>query len=304
MGLAMIAIILFHHGWAIIPGVTAFFSRFGLWGVDIFLFLSGFGCVYALNKYTPPLFWRKRIARLLPTCLLAGVIVYCADLFFQAERTMTYLPIRLLSIHRWYIQAILICYCLCPLAYVILSRYRVTGLLLMIAFAIVIEHLLPEVDVWKINWAFARIPVFLVGMYVAMFDLRMSFWQYIISGLCLAVAIVIRCRGGYYMFQWTYFIAAAMPFVCETLCRLRNIFMRLKVYHLIELFGIYSLEIYLIHEYSYWAIYEISIPLWSKYLIFIFTVFGLCFTVKKTANFCQRVIFKAINEKAENSFSR
>lgn len=35
MGLAMIGIILFHHGWVVVPGITAVFSRFGLWGVDI-----------------------------------------------------------------------------------------------------------------------------------------------------------------------------------------------------------------------------------------------------------------------------
>ena len=29
MGLAMIGIVCFHHGWAVIPGFTTFFSRFG-----------------------------------------------------------------------------------------------------------------------------------------------------------------------------------------------------------------------------------------------------------------------------------
>lgn len=196
MGLAMIAIILFHHGWTIIPGITAFFSRFGLWGVDIFLFLSGFGCVYALNKYTTAVFWAKRIKRLLPTCLLAGILIFGFDLYFHAERTMTYLPVRLLSIHRWYIQAILLCYMLCPIAYYILKKYRVTGLLLMVAAAIAIEMIMPDVKVWKFNWAFGRIPVFLVGMYIGLFDLKMSRWQYILSGLCLVAAVVTRCRGG------------------------------------------------------------------------------------------------------------
>ena len=304
MGLAMIAVVCFHHGWTVIPGFTAVFSRFGLWGVDIFLFLSGFGCVYALNKYTVSTFFRKRIVRLLPTCLLAGVLIYCVDFYFHAERTLTYIPIRLLSVHRWYIQAILICYSICPLAYVVLKRFRVSGLLGLVALAILIEHLLPEVDVWKINWAFGRMPVFLIGMYIAMFDFKMSRWQYMVSCVSFVLAVVTRCGGGYYGLNWTYFLAAAMPFVCETMCRLRNICTRLKIYHIVELFGVYSLEIYLIHEYFFWALYEIPVPLWSKYVMFIIIVFGLCFAVKWTADICRKTLSKVINGKAENLISR
>ncbi len=287
----MISIVLFHHGWIVVPGITAVFSRFGLWGVDVFLFLSGFGCVYALNKYTTTVFWRKRVMRLLPTCLLAGVLIYCVDLYFHAERTMTYLSVRFLSLHRWYIQAILICYLLCPLAYLILKKYRVTGLILMVAVAIAIEMALPEVKVCKINWTFGRVPVFLVGMYIALFNLNMSRWQYVISGLCLVVAMVIRCiGGGYCIFQWTYFLAAAMPFVCETLCRLKGICMRLRIYHFIEIFGICSLEIYLVHEYFYWALYEVSLPLWSKYILFLTIVSVLVWALKKSTDYIVEIL--------------
>lgn len=284
MGLAMVGIILFHHGWVVVPGVTAVFSRFGLWGVDVFLFLSGFGCVYALNKYTVSTFFRKRIVRLLPTCLLAGVMIYCIDFYFHAERTLAYIPIRLLSVHRWYIQAILICYSICPLAYVVLKRFRVYGLLGLVAVAILVEHLLPDVDVWKINWAFGRMPVFLIGMYIAMFDFKMSRWQYIVSFASFVMAVVTRCVGGYYGFNWPYFLAAAMPFVCETMCQLRNICIRLKIYHIVELFGIYSLEIYLVHEYTYWALYQVAIPLWSKYLLFVTIVFCICYALNLTTS--------------------
>lgn len=196
MGLAMIGIVCFHHGWTVIPGFTAFFSRFGLWGVDIFLFLSGFGCVYALNKYSTGEFWTKRIMRLLPTCLLVGILICCIDLFFNAERTHAYLLVKLLSLHRWYIQAILICYLLSPLAYAILSKFKGWGLIGFIAIAIVIEHFLPEIPVWKINWAFGRLPVFLIGMYIGLFDLKITKLQYVISGVCIIAAVITRCRGG------------------------------------------------------------------------------------------------------------
>ncbi|MBD5415806.1 MAG: acyltransferase [Bacteroides sp.] len=291
MGLAMIAVVCFHHGWVVIPGFTAVFSRFGLWGVDVFLFLSGFGCVYALNKYSVLQFYKKRLNRLWPTCLLVGILIICVNQYFHAEKIMTYLPVRLFSIHRWYIQAILICYAICPLAYVVMKRFRAWGLLLLIVIAVVIEWLLPEVKVWKINWAFGRLPVFLIGMYVGMFDLKLTKAQYIISGLCLVLAVVTRCVGvtryvgGYYVFRWTYFLAAAMPFICETLCRLRLICMKLRVYRMIELCGIYSLEIYLIHEYFYWALGPIGIPLYVKYALYGAILSLLCVIAKKSTDF-------------------
>lgn len=290
MGIAMIGVVLFHHDWCVIPGMTAISSRFGLWGVDVFLFLSGFGCVYALDKYTTFVFLRRRVSRLLPTCLIAGIAVFCADFYFHAERVLTYLPIRIISLHRWYIQCILIAYILCPLAYMFMKRNKAIGLWTMIALAIIVERLLPAIPVWKINWAFGRIPVFLIGMYIAMFDLKMSRWQYIVSGLCFMVAIFLRgILGAPY---WTFFLAIAMPFVCETLCRLRNICLRLKIYGFIELIGMYSFEIYLIHEYSYWALYKVSIPLWSKYVIFLFAVPILCYVVKGLSNGVSRIFDK------------
>lgn len=288
MGLAMIAVVLFHHGWVVIPGITAFFYRFGLWGVDIFLFLSGFGCVYALNKYAVGKFLKRRLLRLLPTCAIVGLIVFIADLFLDVERTHTYAAVRLISLHRWYIQAIIICYALCPFAYMLLKRFRGRGLIALSLTAIVLEYFFPELDVWRIKWILGRLPVFFIGMYVAEFDLKMSKSLCIISALCLLGAVITRCRGGYYVFQWTYFLAAAMPFVCETLCRLRDFCIKIRVFRLVELLGLYSLEIYLIHEYAYWAIYEFAIPLWSKYIVFLLIVVSLCRLVRLIADTLSR----------------
>lgn len=288
MGLAMLAIVLFHHGWVIIPGVTAIFSRFGLWGVDIFLFLSGFGCVYALDKYSINIFWRKRVIRLLPTCLLAGILIYCFDLFFHAERVNAPIIIRLLSLHRWYIQVILICYLLCPFFYLILKKYRGYAIFAIIPIALLLESITSYDSIWKIQWAWGRIPVFMIGMYIAMFDLKMSKLQYVLSFIFLIAAIVTRVHAKFLFFNWALFLAGAMPFICETLCRLRNISKKIHIYHFFELLGLFSLEIYLIHEYFYWALYEVSLPLWCKYLLFLCIVTLLCWLLKLTANFVSK----------------
>lgn len=290
MGIAMLAIVFFHHGWQVIPLFTGITSRFGLWGVDIFLFLSGFGCVYALNKYSTSVFWRRRVNRLLPTCMIVGVLTYMCNFLVDAEQSVTFLPVRLLSLHRWYIQTIVICYALCPLAYVILKKYKAAGLIALCVVAVIIEWNIPEMEIYRIRWAFGRMPVFLIGMYVAVFDLRLTKFQYILSALCLLLAALIRCGGGYYVFQWTYFLAAAMPFVCETLCKLRNVCIKLHIYRFFEILGIYSLEIYLIHEYTYWALDMAEVPLWSKYIFFIIIVATLCYLVKLTSGYISKIL--------------
>lgn len=179
MGLAMISIVIFHHGgahWYInIPKITPFFAHYGYWGVDIFLFLSGFGCVYALHKYTNSIFLKKRVQRLLPTCILCGSLVYTLDsLFFHVEQDLSYSVIRLLSLNRWYIQAIMICYAICPLCYLVLKRYKVYGLFSLILICVLTELITPELGVFKLRWILGRIPVFLIGMYIALFDIKMT----------------------------------------------------------------------------------------------------------------------------------
>lgn len=116
--------------------------------------------------------------------------------------------------------------------------------------AIIGEYIFPELDVWRIKWILGKLPVFFIGMYIAEFDLTKNVKKYMLSALCLVLAIVTRCflGGG---FNWTYFLAAAMPLICATLCHLRYICIKIHVYRFIELTGLYSLEIYLIHEYTY-----------------------------------------------------
>ena len=51
MGLSMLSIMLFHQYLSSVFPFN-FFHNFGYWGVDVFLFLSGAGLVYSLNKNT------------------------------------------------------------------------------------------------------------------------------------------------------------------------------------------------------------------------------------------------------------
>ena len=65
--------LLFFH----VPGlqrVEIFFNNIGFCGVDMFLFLSGGGLYYALNKHNLTVFYKRRYRRLIPPFVLVCII--------------------------------------------------------------------------------------------------------------------------------------------------------------------------------------------------------------------------------------
>lgn len=77
--IAMITIYVHHYFEnAAIPGATDHWNLiFGSDGVEIFVFLSGMGLCFSLNKnYNWKLFYIKRFKRIIPTYLLIGGICW------------------------------------------------------------------------------------------------------------------------------------------------------------------------------------------------------------------------------------
>jgi len=64
MGIAMIAIMLFHQYFTSVFPFNAF-HNFGYWGVDVFLFLSGMGLVKSLNNNPLKIFYAHRFYRII-----------------------------------------------------------------------------------------------------------------------------------------------------------------------------------------------------------------------------------------------
>lgn len=57
MGFAMISIMLFHQPFFFDNLFVGFFHLFGYWGVEVFLFVSGFGIVHSLKKNSIPVYY-------------------------------------------------------------------------------------------------------------------------------------------------------------------------------------------------------------------------------------------------------
>lgn len=76
MGFAMMSIMLFHQPFFYGNPFVDFFHLYGFWGVEVFLFVSGFGIVHSLKKNSLAIYYTNRLKRLLPSCLLVGIGKY------------------------------------------------------------------------------------------------------------------------------------------------------------------------------------------------------------------------------------
>lgn len=256
MGMAMISIVLFHIQFNV--SWMWPFNLLGYLGVDVFQFVSGLGCTFALKKYNSVNgFYHRRLLRVVPTCLFVGVVVYLIDLVIGWE-FIRYASVmeRICSLNRWYIPLILLSYALCPLFYKLIAKYRYRELivLLLLVGCAAVGCFVPKMGIWKWPWFLFRIPPFIVGMYVGMSNFKLRIWHIIgaIAAFFCAVSYLL-------VFWWAYFrewptelfalpYSLSLPALVAGVCVLGKMLKNSAVYKLVELLGLYSLEIYLIHE--------------------------------------------------------
>ncbi len=124
MGIAMVSVMLFHEGWINWTPFVAF-RICGHLGVDIFLFLSGFGLVYSLRKHTVTDFYKRRICRILPLCVFCGTIKYLlcqygGDLFFYKHISW----LTIIGLDLWFLADLWVFYLFAPFIYNLTLRYR------------------------------------------------------------------------------------------------------------------------------------------------------------------------------------
>lgn len=251
MGVAMLMVILYHCG--IKP-----FAWFGYWGVDIFLFLSGFGICFSLSKNESlTIFYLKRLLRIMPGAVICGIAfsyMGCA----HGEK-----DIALCGLNLWYIRTILIFYFLSPFLFSFLKRWKTKALLLLIILAEVVAYLfngylhVERILTVTIAWSFARLPVYLLGMAFPLFSEGKA-----ISIRCLlfSALVGIMIVGGLRIYQNCYHLGYVkllfmpslllspaillMSIFCSGWMKTLPSFFSKFIYF----FGVYSLEIYLIHE--------------------------------------------------------
>ena len=157
----------------------AIYLHNGTVGVDMFVFLSGFGLFYSYSKNPLP-YWKfemKRINKILPYYFLIGGVTYLIHSFLTNQFSAGKLLQDLLfiswykegSTKYWYVLAILVFYLLFPGIDPFIRGKKHSFLLIalfsVIWFAVVeaLSHSYEKIDLFRM--ALDRLPIFILGIY-------------------------------------------------------------------------------------------------------------------------------------------
>lgn len=281
MGLSMILIMLFHQMWVTNDPISIWIHHLGYIGVEVFLVISGFGIAHSLSKNSLSIYFRNRIVRILPACVIWGSIKLLVSQLPNTPECETNILLELLSISSWYIYACLVLYALAPLLFKVNSRY---GWLTLVAISVLTFGI---ACIWHYNadapylmekgrWVFKRIPVFVMGMLIAQRPLNLNIYVTITLGFMALICNVLMIHynivltatgkpenmleelvynsplrvdqpdGGRYLLDML-----SVLFIIPFFSGFSVLLDKIKMTPVLTFFGIYSLEIYLCHQYIF-----------------------------------------------------
>ena len=174
MGWAIIWIMMLHFTFNQIKPL-GFIAQYGFAGVEIFLFVSGFGLYFSLdNDNSTICFYKKRLIRIFPTYYLIG---FFASLFIFHDNIPTYL-FRYTTIGfwtrspywEWYIPSLVILYIMSPFIKAMIEKHINILLSLIIPGILGIAFLFIDREsiIDREHFFFLyRIPSFIFGMLCA-----------------------------------------------------------------------------------------------------------------------------------------
>lgn len=179
MGFAAIWIFIFHvrdeillfSGIPVLTQIEIYCDNIGFCGVDIFLFLSGWGIYHAINKHDLATFYKRRYRRLiLPLLVVWGIkSIYANWGLIRSIKAITGWTFLTRYVHEpiWFIYAISLIYLLFPLYRKAFDRFSnkyiftAAAILLWFALAFAGAVLTNRSDIYLfIN----RLPVFMIGV--------------------------------------------------------------------------------------------------------------------------------------------
>lgn len=251
----MMCVMLFHQ--CFLSGrVWELFHQCGHWGVDVFLVVSGFGIASSLSKNSRETYFIHRINRLVPSCILFGLIyTYFSIVVFHAavlRRLYFMLPF---SLEHWYIFAIVCYYLLAPYICQILNRHKIGLLCCVVMLSYMMLYIKTKSDVsiiWPLDWTIERFPAFCFGMiifYLGKWKLNMRYW---------VISAILACLLAYLMmFKINMFgsrtycnqiFMLLIPAFCVFCGLLEKTTDFLRISNVFKWLGKYSLQIYLAHE--------------------------------------------------------
>jgi len=301
MGLAILSIMLFHQQWIGWPPFNAF-HIWGHYGVDIFLFVSGFGLAFSLVKYKLVEFYCRRLLRLAPMCLFCGIIkwliFYTNHDVFQDINGIGYMTI--LGLDLWFIQTIAVLYLLAPLLYRLVSSHLFIMLFLVYLGCAFTTVFFPNV-LNNVTGSINRLPAFIIGMAFATKGYKKRNNVSIMGLFFLLIAMIstLVTTKNYFHYGndlWMY------PILALGLISLIGIMLFLlvhssqKVLTILKSIGNHSLELYLWHEFVF-SCFWLTLNKWCPYeLVFVIAI-ATSFIFSYVSSFCVRRIMLLFPQK-------
>lgn len=273
MGIAILWVMLFHtqndFGYRIINRL----ANIGYGGVDVFLFMSGFGLYYASRKkYTISEFYKKRLIRILPSYFLILLLIdvftgtFSLDSYLIKLTTIGFwLPFTHLPYFTWYIPAIIAFYLLFPFYIKLFNKSPIIstiiasliGFLMSALYSYIFIECYPGEKNQLILFT-SRIPIFYIGVYFGMLSLKekkFSSWKYLTCITMFIIGMIILLFSIQKFDYWTlrnlglfyYPFIFITPGFCLVLGKILS-FSPPFLNAILLFIGSISLEIYLTHE--------------------------------------------------------
>lgn len=296
MGLSIIMIMFFHNLWVRDVIWLKPVNFFGDFGVDVFLFLSGFGIVRSLRNNNLKSFFKHRFIRIIPLCVICGLAKFLVSHYIINNDELwgwqTFFGFDL-----WYIKAILILYFLSPFFYRNLAKYGFAILSLSFIIAIVAIHFTSNGFVCLFA---PRIPVYLIGMMVAtnmiVFKKRLLFFSFLLFVIAIIHRLSFIISDGLFGNPngTVLFVSGGIFFFVFLLVQSYVLFQKLFLIPFIEFLGNHSLELFIVHVF----VYRVIIPEYYRQLpdalIFI-TAFSLACSLAYVAYLLKELLLSAFN---------
>lgn len=274
MGIAMISIILFHYTEdcfyqvELYKGVTKIYKELvGSVGVDIFLLMSGLGMYYSLSKSDKIVeFYKKRLVKI----IIPYLIIAIPTLIWTCIKTnldITYFLKEILFINLingesklyWYIIFILFCYVISPIIYEHIkttkNRQDIANKIMVLCIGNTLLNLLllrysPTIFE-NFNIMILRLTPFFIGFYLGYLSYKkekIKFTDILLLIIGLAF-IKLANNPNHIIERYSKFfgITSLMLLFLIFISKFDKNKIVQFIFKIIEFFGKYSLEIYLIH---------------------------------------------------------
>ena len=295
-----------------LAGPMQYLKYMGNAGVDVFLFLSGYGLYHSLAGH-PGIrqFYSRRFLKILPPVLIVTILYY-GWTGTAGIREYTALNLHYALYHGsydmgqfWYFSLLIVLYLLYPLIHRVVRRMDWKGALGLIVFFVAAALAIRMIDstyFGKIEIALTRVPVFIAGAWAGKKSREgaaIPGWAAAAAlaaaiGMMALAAVLPVAEKDFSIIRYVYGMAATC--FCIGAAWLDRMVPANGLRRFIVLIGLYSMEIYLIYEPLYMNLtgfFKVSDGVGITYAAACFTAtMLLAFGLKKASGIITEAIRK------------